>query len=54
MPGGWRGARKEQIHSDLWLTSNEARRPADQRMTLNLKASWNKVGPRSVWAKALP
>jgi hypothetical protein len=39
----WRGASKAHIRSDLQRTSNEARGPKDKRISLILKAIWNKA-----------
>jgi hypothetical protein len=38
----WRGASEDHIRSDLRRASNEASGPKDQRISLILKAIWNK------------
>ena len=39
----WRGASEAHIRSDLQRASNEARGPKDKRISVILKAHWNKA-----------
>ncbi len=40
--GLWRGAHEAHIRSDLQRVSNEAKGPKGKRMSVSLKAIWNK------------
>jgi hypothetical protein len=42
----WRGASEELIRGDLRRASNEASGPKDKRISLILKAIWNKLQRR--------